>query len=132
MGDRMSQKVTLRQKRAIEALLTTPNLTEAASVAGVSRKTLYKWLKQPAFQQALQQAEQEALAALQRRLVALGSGAADALEQAMRPTEETRYRLRASDIVLGRLLQLRELVELEARIAALEQRLSGEGPGGEA
>lgn len=118
----MTQKVTPRQKRAVEALLTTPSLTEAASVAGVSRKTLYKWLRQPAFQQTLQQAEADALAALQRRLVRLGATAGDVLEAAMGPEEEMRHRLRAAGLVLDNLLRLRELVELAERVEALEKR----------
>ncbi|MGQ9459394.1 MAG: hypothetical protein ACUVS5_14075 [Anaerolineae bacterium] len=114
-----------RQLRALECLLTQADVKAAALSAGVGYRTLRGWLRQPAFQQALQEVESEALRALQRRLVALGNDAADVLEQAMGPSERTGDRLRASGLVLDNLLRLRELVELTARIEALEQRLEG-------
>ncbi len=116
--------LTPKQRRAVAALLTCGDVSAAAQAAGVNRGTLYRWLKQPAFQQALREAEGEALADLQRRLVSLGSDAADVLAAAMQTSEETRTRLRAADVVLGRLLQLRELIDLERRVSELERRLS--------
>ncbi len=116
-------ELTPRQRRALEALLVCPDVKAAAQAAGVGYRTLRGWLKQPAFQQALQEAEQDALAALQRRLVALGLQAGAVLEEAMQPLEKTPYRLRAADLVLGNLLRLRELLGLEQRLSDLEARL---------
>lgn len=121
----MGIKVTLRQRRAVEALLTSGDVAAAAAAAAVSRKTVYRWLKQPAFRAELENAEAEALQALQRRLVALGARAGDVLEAAMESGERTADRLRAADITLARLLQLRELVDWDARLSALEAQLAG-------
>jgi phage terminase small subunit len=119
----MVKKVTPRQLKAIETLLTTGDKTEAAKTAGVSRKTIYRWLKQDAFKQALAEAEAEALDALSRELVALGSKATATLKGAMTGNTPAATKVRAADIVLARLLQLRELVTLETRVLALEQAL---------
>jgi len=120
----MIGKVTPRQFKAIRELLASGNVTAAAGAAGVSRNTVHKWLRgDEAFQLALEEAEAEALKRLSLALVRLGKAATDTLEEAINggagATMATR--VRASDIALGRLLQLREIVDLEARVKALEE-----------
>jgi len=114
---------TPKQRRALAELLTTGDKVQAAKAAGVSRRTLYRWLHQDAFRQALQAAETEALGELSRNLVRLAGKAARTLEDAMDNAEKDGQRIRAADIVLARLLQLRELVDIEQRLQALEERL---------
>lgn len=122
----MSKKVTPRQHKTIEALLTSGDRRAACAAAGISAQTLYRWLKQPHFRQALQQAEGEALQALQRRLTALGDMAVGVLGDTMSdPQARPSERLRAADVTLSRLLQLREMVALEERVAELERRTEG-------
>lgn len=129
----MAEKVTIhrkrltpRQRKAIEALLTTGDKTAAAEAAGVQRQTIYRWLKLPHFRAALAEAEAEALASLSRALVRLGDNATATLEQAMGDDESSwSVKVRAADVVLSRLLQLRELVDLEQRVSELERQLSG-------
>jgi predicted DNA-binding protein (UPF0251 family) len=58
--------LTPLQIRAIRALLSERNQTAAAARAGVSRVTLWRWLKQPAFKQLVMaglQAQTEAFLA---------------------------------------------------------------------
>ncbi len=120
----MTKKVTLKQHLALGALLTEADVSKAAEAAAVSRTTIYRWLKDPVFQNALNAAESEALAALSRKLVVLGSQAACVLDDAMRDANTpVSVRLRAADIVLSRLLQLRELVQLDTRVTEIELRL---------
>jgi phage terminase small subunit len=118
----MRANLTPRQRRTIESLLTCADVTEAARQAKVSRDTVYRWLKQDAFRSALDQAVQESMAALSRNLVALGDKARKALADALDGDSPTQAgtRVRAADIVLSRLLQLRELVSLEERVSRLE------------
>ncbi|GIV77436.1 MAG: hypothetical protein KatS3mg050_1830 [Litorilinea sp.] len=118
----MGGKVTPRQRKAIEALLTTGSITEASQAAGVARKTIYAWLKRDEFRAELHEAEAQALQSLSLSLVRLGEKAARTLGEAMDGEREST-RVRAADIVLQRLLQLRELVALEERVAALEQAI---------
>ena len=120
----MSKKITARQRKAIRALLEHGDVASAAEAAGVTRQTLYRWRKQEHFKRALAEAEGEALEGLSRALVRLGEKATETLEQAMDGAEKESTKVRAADIVLSRLLQLRELVELEERVNELEKKLS--------
>ena len=126
----MSENRTLsalssRQRKAVEALLSTGEPTAAAREAGIARDTLYRWLKDPAFLQAVRDAEAAALDELSRLLVRLGRTAAATLAKAMSdPAVPWSTRVRAADASLSRLLQLRELATLEARVTELEH-LSG-------
>jgi len=119
----MTDNLTLKQQRAVRALLTTPDVASAAKDAGVSRETVYKWMQVPVFTTALHAAEADALAAVSRRLVRLADTAATTLEAAMHDeATPVATRVRAADAVLSRLLQLRELVSLEERVRELEAR----------
>jgi hypothetical protein len=114
-----------KQRKAVEALLTTGEVAAAAQAAGVSRATLHRWLADPTFVQAVRDAEARALDDLSRLLVRLGRTAVATLAKAMSdPTTPWATRVRAADASLGRLLQLRELATLEARVVELE-RLTG-------
>jgi len=123
------QHLTAKQRKAVEALLTTGEVSAAAREAGIHRDTLHRWLKQPLFAQAVRQAEARALDDLSRLLVRLGRTAVATLAKAMSdPATPASSRVRAADAALGRLLQLRELATLEARITALEDAAGiGEG-----
>ena len=119
-----------KQRKAVAALLGTGEVKAAAAEAGVHRDTLHRWLKEPAFLQAVRQAEAQALDELSRLLVRLGRTAAATLAKAMAdPAAPYATRVRAADASLGRLLQLRELATLEARVAALEEAAGVEGAG---
>ena len=119
------QGLSPKQVKAVEALLTTGEVAAAAQAVGVSRATLHRWLAEPAFLQAVRGAEARALDELSRLLVRLGRTAAATLAKAMNDASTPwATRVRAADAALGRLLQLRELATLEARVAELE-RLAG-------
>src|SRR5436190_1559367 len=63
---RASSDLTPKQRKAVEALLTTGEVSGAAEAAGVSRDTVYRWLKAPAFLAAVREAEARGLRALER------------------------------------------------------------------
>ena len=75
MGEKVTT-ITPRQSLAILALLTSGKVPDAAAAAGVSSKTVYAWLKQPAFQAALGAAAAAALTGLARRIAGLRDSAA--------------------------------------------------------
>ena len=115
-------QLSAKQRKAVEALLTTGEVKAAAAEAGVHRDTLHRWLKQPLFLEAVRSAEAEALDELSRLLVRLGRTAVATIAKAMSdPVTPAATKVRAADVALGRLLQLRELAQLEARVQALEQ-----------
>ena len=130
----MSQKITpereltLKQRKAVEALLTTGEVTAAAKEVGVARETVQRWLNQPLFSQAVKAAEARAIDDLSRMLVRLGRTATSTLAKAMSdPATPMSTRVRAADVALSRLLQLRELASLEARVSELEQTMEWGG-----
>lgn len=115
-------ELTSKQRRAVEALITTGDLAAAAREANVTRDTLYRWMKQPTFSQAVRDAEAQAVDDLSRMLVRLGRTATATLAKAMTDTSTAMsVRVRAADITISRLLQLRELATLEARVTELER-----------
>jgi hypothetical protein len=117
----MNEKLTFKQQRAIEALLTTCNITLAAQKVNVSRETLYRWMKNDAFYFTLQESTQLALEGLNRSLIDLGAKALFALSETLESaTSSPAIKVKAAEIVLDRLLQLYELVELEKRVYQLE------------
>jgi transposase-like protein len=110
-----------KQLKAVESLLATGEVSAAAKEVGVNRATLYRWLGEPAFMEAVREAESRALDDLSRLLVRLGRTAAATLAKAMNdPAAPYATRVTAANASLSRLLQLRELATLEARVRALE------------
>lgn len=116
----MSENVTLRQRQAIAALLTDGDVSKAATAAGVSRQTMYRWQRDGAFVAALRAAEGDAWRGLARRMAGLGDAAANALRDALAEDQPIAVRLRAVALLTERGPALLEMVDLEARIAALE------------
>lgn len=113
-------ELTSKQRQSIEALVTERTIGEAAKAAGVGERTLHRWLAEDiTFQSALRDLERRTLEGFTRRLVKLSEKAALALEDAL-DDPSIHVRLKAADTLLGRLIALRELVDIEERLAALE------------
>jgi hypothetical protein len=111
--------------RALAVLLANGDKTEAAKAAGVGVPTVYRWLRDhPPFQKAIDDATRQSLRSFSTVLVRLADKAAGALEDALAPEQQITTRLRAADIVTARLIAIRSLVDLEDRIAQLEQQLA--------
>ncbi|GAP11046.1 hypothetical protein BECAL_02228 [Bellilinea caldifistulae] len=115
--------LTARQKRFLQALLTSKSAREAAHKCGIGEKTAYRWLRQPAFREALQEAESGLLEEAMRRLLSMQSGALDALSDLVTDRRLPGARLAAAKTVLDAVLRFRNAVELEARITDLERRI---------
>lgn len=119
----MKENLTPKQRRAIEALLTSGNVSEAAESAKVSRETIYQWMKKPVFRMALQEGTQEALERLSRSLVSLGDKAVKTLRDALDDgSSNASVRVRAADLVISKVIQIRELIDLEERVSRLEEQ----------
>jgi len=117
-------KLTPRQRLALESLLVTGDVSEAAAAAGVRRQSVHRWLKEAPFKAALAEAEQEKLQALSRALMRLGDRATAALGQVFdSQAAQPGAKVRAADVVLARLLQLKELTDLEERLTDLEEAM---------
>ena len=110
-GDKNGQNVTAKQFKAIESLLETGSITQAAEAAGVTRKTVHEWLKQDHFSTALNEAQSDVIQALTCDMVRIGRKAAATVETALdsKSSIPTLIRLRAADIALRRLERIRDL-----------------------
>ena len=123
----MSHNPTPRQARAIEALLTAPTIDQAAESAGVARRTIYRWLDDAGFRAALSAAEGKNLDRVTRRLLLLADKALNALESVLddpRQAGAGNKRL-AAQAVLDQVVKLRELRNVEQRLASLEEVVYG-------
>ena len=115
------QTLTPGQKRAIEALLSTKSVVEAAKAAGLGERTLYRYLSDPFFRLQLSAAEGELIDTATRRLLALQGAALDTFEDILKSEEASdTIKIRAAQNVVDNLLKLRELRNLETRLTALE------------
>ena len=117
----MTAGKTRRREQAVAALLTEPTLDRAAHRAGVSEKTLRRWLRDAEFQSAYGAAREEALRMALGRLQGLLLQATATLERAMlcgTPTTEVR----APIAVIEHGFKGTELLDLANRVAALEAK----------
>jgi predicted ArsR family transcriptional regulator len=113
--------LTVKQRELVEALLVHGDAKAAYEAVEVSRSTAYRWMGLPAFAAALRDAERELLTATSRRLARLGIKAVQVLDDTLGdPDAPAAIRVRAADAVLTKLLQIRESVDLDERLAALE------------
>jgi uncharacterized protein (DUF1501 family) len=111
-----------KQEAAIAALLSQRNQEEAAQAAGVSKRTLNRWLRMPVFQTAYLEARRAAMSQANARLQQTASAAVSALLKVMvDPSTPASVRVRAADCVLARGNQGLENEDLHVRLAALER-----------
>jgi len=120
----MANKVTLtaNQKKALAALLAHKSVRAAAGACGLAERTLWRYLSEDAFLQALQDAQSAIYTAATTRLTNGLQVALDELERLMISAESEAVRRQAVSEWLTHALRLRELIDLEARLAALESR----------
>ena len=115
-----SQKLTLRQEQAIGALLCQPTFEKAAEMAGVGVATLRRWLKCREFiahyREARRQMVEQAIARLQQ----VARDAVDTMAGCLQEASAS-IRLRASVAILEQAIKGVELVDLEERVALLEE-----------
>ena len=123
-----SGRLSPKKRAFVRAILTEKDTRAAAKAAGIAERTGYRWIADPTIQAAIVAAESDALQKVTRGLLRLAGGAVDALDAAMPDSEASASaKVRAADVVLSRLLQLRELVTLDDRLTALEETLSDRG-----
>jgi hypothetical protein len=119
-----TEKLSSDQVQALAALLTEKDVKSAAAKAGCGETTLHRWLKEDAdFKAALKDAEAELIESAVRRLVGVAGDAIGVLVTIMNNKRAAHgVRVRAAKVVLEQFVRLRELDNLEERIAALEDR----------
>ena len=92
-------KLTNRQYRAIECLLMSPTVADAANKAEVSRATLYRWLKTPAFRAVYNRRHAEALLFFKANTRELFFEVLDDLRSQLR-SPDPRMRMQANETIM--------------------------------
>lgn len=121
MAENMAEPITARQRNTIRALMQSRTNGEAAKAAGIGERTLYRWLSDPLFRQALQDAENQAADMTARRLVDGSNRALDVLLAIFdNPDSTDTLKLQAARVWLENYHRARTDGELDRRITALE------------
>jgi hypothetical protein len=107
------------------ALAAGSPVEKAAETAGVSVRTVYRRLADPAFARRLAQARDELISSALGELVECASEAVATLRALLSASDE-RVRLGAAKSTLDQLLRLRETLMLSQRLAALERSLQAQ------
>jgi transposase len=122
-----ARELTDRQRRAIPAMLEGKTIEAAAQAAGVSKTTLYEWMKQKPFRKRLEEARAEVFNEGLGVIKAGTSKAARKLIELLDSRNENTRRLTAHEI-LAFSLKITETQELERRLERLEELLEARTP----
>lgn len=118
-------ELTPPQSKAVQALASGATFAEAALLAGVSERTVYKWRADlPAFNEALKSIEVKQLDETARRLVGAGVQCVSCLTDIAADKKiAPGVRVAAAKAVMELSLKLRDTLTIEARLTELEAQL---------
>lgn len=122
----MSENVTLsaKQRRGIISLLEEGTIQAAAESAGVTPKTIYRWMDDPDFRAALRAAEGQLLVLVTARLNDEAAAAVRTLSEMHKDENQPGgVRVRAANYILNHLLKIRDQREIVERLEALERKI---------
>lgn len=114
-----------KKEKAIEALGHGLSITDASEKVGVTRKTIYRWLDDDEFKQAVLERQNYVLERVSKRLSSLALQGLETLSELMTSDDEN-VRYKASSAVLSRFTEILELLRLEKRLEVLEGQVLGE------
>ena len=108
----------------IAGLAAGAPIKEAAAKAGVCERTAFRRLSDPSFRQRLAETKGRMLEMVSARLTNSATAACDELERLLQKAESESVRLGAARTILEQVLRLRELVEIDQRLLAIEQSVA--------
>ena len=118
----ISRKFTRKQEEVIVALLSQRNVEEAARVAKVPPRTVYRWMKNPDFDREYRDAKRGAYSQAIARLHQMTSAAVSTLGKVMVDANTpASTKVRAADSILNHTIKAIENDEIEARLSNLER-----------
>jgi hypothetical protein len=109
-------------ERLVLALACGATVEAAARQCGVSERTVYRRLEDPAFKARVQEARGEMVKRSAGMLTAAAGASVQTLLSLQKDSAPPAVRLGAARAVIELGLKVRELADLEARIAALEHQ----------
>ncbi len=118
---------TPKQEKALASLLTEPTIEGVAKVVGISKTTLYQWLKEPAFKAALDEARALLFTDNLSLLKASLKAGVEALRLALTDPDATvANKITAGKTLIELALRANEQLEIEQRLAALESQMTAQ------
>ena len=118
-----------KKEEAIAALLSQPNIEQAARAVGISANTLLRWMKIPEFAKAYREARRTVVSQSDARLQqATGAATSTLLKLMLDPNTPASTRARCAESVLAHSAKAIEREDIEVRVAALEQAASSDAP----
>lgn len=119
--------MTVRQQKALAALLTAPSKAAAAKAAGISDRTMRDYLADPTFQTEYKKAfgnmVEDACRAAQQALAPALSTLREIVED---KDEDANARISAARAILSNGLKLTETTDILDRLSELEAAIGGE------
>lgn len=117
------KELSSSQLRAIISILETNSIEDASRKARISKGTIYNWLKDRNFKDRL---ERERDAVYKEGLDSLKGATAKAAKTliALLDHKESKEQRLAAKEIIGFVIKIAEIRELEERVAILEERLS--------
>ena len=123
-------KLTLRQEKAIAAILASRTTEDGLRRAQVSKTQWHRWLSDPGFRAAYGQRQRELLEAAFHTLRASLGEAVQTLTDIMTQTDQhPATRLRAALALIDTVMKADLLTDLEDRVEVLEAAASKGGKG---
>ncbi len=118
--------LSAKQDKALAGLISQPTIADAAESAGVSKRSILRWLKDsPEFNEAYRMARNAIVKMAISRTQTAMAGAVDALTEIMGDSDApASARVSAARAILDSGLRGMEAEDLEARITVLEKELN--------
>ena len=117
------QGLPQKQTKAIVSLLNCRTIQEAATQTGVDQSTIWRWMKDQAFQEALQEAKHRMVTHAIIQLQQVTGAAVDTLRDIIADNDAPpNSRVSASKTVLDFAVKALKMEDIEARIKMLEDR----------
>ena len=124
MKNKSNKEISRKQEEMIEALLTQPNIALAARFVGCSTRTMYRHLKDPAFDAAYRAARRATVTQAGARLQQGTPAASTTILKLMDPKQPALVRLRAAEAVLRNANKSIELEDVDTRLSACEKGIA--------
>ena len=123
-NDTKSAPLRGKQAKALDALVACDTVEGACKAAGISKSTMYRYLREPEFDSALKKAKRQLVSRAVLRLQQTTGDAARALAEICRDNSvPPSARVAAAREILTQSLKAIELEDLEVRLAKIEQAL---------
>ena len=122
----MSEELKSANEIFLAALVCGASVEAAARKADIPRRSAYRRLKDPKFLKRLQEARAEVTKRTSAVLSAGSLEATKALMELISPKSPPATRLGAARAIIELATKLREMVEMEERLQALEERLEAQ------